>query len=145
MARTKQCSVCKEIKLLSKFYKRKTDTKDGYRMECKACSKAVATKYNNTPRGRRLKWKRELRYKYGISFEQYTEMLLEQRGICAICGKPETCMGNNGEVKTLSVDYDHVTNKVRGLLCDYCNKMLGFSEDNPDNLIKGAKYLEEYK
>lgn len=51
---------------------------------------------------------------YGITPEQYKKMLLLQRGLCAICGRPP-------KKKSLNIDHDHATNRVRGLLCFVCN------------------------
>ena len=72
---------------------------------------------------------------YGISVEDYERMLIEQDGGCYICGKkPE----NN---RALDIDHDHVTGKVRGLLCSNHNRALGLLNDNPDLLLKSVEYL----
>lgn len=73
--------------------------------------------------------------KRGINFtvEEFEAMLEEQGGVCAICGR-------DGE-RTLHVDHDHKTGKVRGLLCDNCNHGLGKLGDDPDQLEAGAHYL----
>jgi len=72
---------------------------------------------------------------YGITLEIYNQMLKAQGGVCAICHK-EDSKGNH-----LSVDHDHSTGKVRGLLCGRCNLALGgFSTQE---LLEGAlKYLK---
>ncbi len=51
-------------------------------------------------------------------------MLVAQGGVCAICGEPETLVQYD-RVVSLSVDHDHTTGRVRGLLCGYCNFQLG--------------------
>lgn len=56
--------------------------------------------------------------KFGITIEQYEEMLVRQDGGCAICGRPP------GRI-SLHVDHDHETNRVGGLLCFRCNNSLG--------------------
>lgn len=55
-----------------------------------------------------------LQRRYGISAKQYDELLTAQGGACAICRKPP-------KVRMLPVDHDHVTGRVRGLLCVSCN------------------------
>jgi len=75
---------------------------DGLSVRCKSC--------NN-------KKNREYQYRafYGISIEQYEEMLDKQNGLCAICKTPP-------QTKRLAVDHDHDTGEVRGLLCHRCNR-----------------------
>jgi len=58
-----------------------------------------------------------LRRKYGITPAQYDEMFARQGGVCAVCGRPPM-------TRRLAVDHDHVTKRVRGLLCFHCNKYL---------------------
>ena len=60
---------------------------------------------------------------------------------CAICGTDDP---NFGHVKTFSVDHDHETGKVRGLLCLHCNLGLGKFKDNSTNLRKAADYLDKH-
>jgi hypothetical protein len=59
--------------------------------------------------------------RFGLTLEDYNRMLEEQGGRCAICGREP-----NGQ--QLSVDHDHETNEVRGLLCQPCNLALGHLE-----------------
>jgi hypothetical protein len=79
-----------------------------------------------------------LKHRYGITLDVYKEMLEFQNGVCAICGKPETIKRKT----RLSVDHCHDTLKVRGLLCDQCNKGLGNFKHNKELLSKALKYLE---
>ena len=82
----------------------------------------------------------QLKRWYGITLEEYNALLDSQNGKCAICGidKP---MG----VGCFHVDHDHITNKVRGLLCQKCNMGIGALQDNPIILRKAAEYLEYTK
>jgi hypothetical protein len=80
--------------------------------------------------------------RYGITFEQYTKLSVTQNGVCAICRKPETWI-QKGTLSLLSVDHDHVTSKVRGLLCHSCNVGLGHFKDDALTLRAAASYLEE--
>lgn len=74
---------------------------------------------------------------WGISYDYYLEMLLEQGGVCAIC------FGLDKSNKNLSVDHDHSTGKVRGLLCGLCNSGLGMFKDNIDNIERAIEYLNK--
>ena len=74
--------------------------------------------------------------KYGISLEQYDEMLKAQQGVCAICAT--SCdTGMN-----LAVDHCHDTNKVRGLLCKNCNTAIGLLKENVENMNKAINYIK---
>jgi hypothetical protein len=81
---------------------------------------------------------------FGITAEDYKSMLQGQNGVCAICKKPETAT-RLGTIIKMPVDHCHKTGKVRGLLCDRCNKGLGQFLDDPDVLRSAAKYLESFK
>jgi hypothetical protein len=72
---------------------------------------------------------------YGISFAEYQRMLIAQRGVCAICEKPETKI-EKGTLRLLSVDHDHTTGAIRGLLCANCNLGLGYFRDSQGTLRK---------
>lgn len=84
-----------------------------------------------------------LRKKYGITQEEYDALLLAQGGCCAICRKPETVYTGRGKgvSNRLCVDHDHVTGKVRGLLCNACNTSLGKMNDDPTLLVQALTYL----
>jgi hypothetical protein len=79
-------------------------------------------------------WNRK--YLYGVMPKVYEQMLVEQRGVCAICG------GNRGKHE-LGVDHNHISGDVRGLLCKKCNLAVGYMDDNPEWLRSAANYLEE--
>ena len=84
--------------------------------------------------------------RFGITLEEYGDMLAEQNGVCAICKRPETDRSNRGyKVKTLSVDHTPGTKQVRALLCRRCNTVLGHAEDSPDLLRLMAAYVEKHK
>jgi hypothetical protein len=85
---------------------------------------------------------RNLKSMYGITFRQYSGMLVAQCGMCAICGAlPGADPDAHRKSSRLVVDHDHKTGRVRGLLCHRCNLMLGQSGDDPARLLDGAKYL----
>jgi hypothetical protein len=70
-------------------------------------------------------------------------MAEHQNNLCAICQQPETAT-LNGKIKRLAVDHDHTTNQTRELLCNNCNSMLGYYNDNPELLEKAANYLKKH-
>jgi len=70
--------------------------------------------------------------------EQYEALEAKQEGLCAVCGRPSM----RGEKRLrLSVDHDHVTGLVRGLVCNKCNLGLGYFCDDVDVLRAAAAYL----
>ena len=77
-----------------------------------------------------------LKKHYGISQEEFDSMSLAQNHCCKICKWPA------GENRALDVDHCHLTGKIRGLLCNKCNRGLGLFKDNPSLLISAASYLE---
>ncbi|HMD54364.1 MAG TPA: endonuclease domain-containing protein, partial [Phycisphaerae bacterium] len=87
---------------------------------------------------------KDLRKNFGITIDQYNEMLANQGGVCAICSQPERSMrGEN--VKLLAVDHCHSTGEIRQLLCSRCNPMLGYAGDSSDMLRKGADYIDKHQ
>lgn len=74
--------------------------------------------------------------RYGITLEDFKSMEEEQAGLCAICQRPPY-----GKKQVLCVDHCHETGKIRGLLCDDCNNLLGRAKDNPMILISSVVYL----
>ena len=107
----KQCSLCQETKSDDQFEKR--------RAVCKPC--------------RTLQKRVRL---YDIDIETYNNMFAEQRGCCAICGEHQSTFD-----KALAIDHDHVTGKVRGLLCILCNTALGKFKDDQNLLHSAIEYL----
>lgn len=72
---------------------------------------------------------------YGIGPDDYDAMYAAQDGRCAICRRA------TGKTRRLSVDHDHATGKVRGLLCRVCNDMLGHARDEPLFFMRAWLYL----
>jgi len=101
------------------------------------CNRA---KYNAlTPEEKRIRNRKQQLAIYGLTIEDYDAMLLEQQGVCAICSKAEAVSSKG----VLSVDHDHKSGKVRGLLCDTCNRGLGHFFDNTEYLTKAVLYLQK--
>jgi len=74
---------------------------------------------------------------YGLTPEQYGEMIRSQNGKCGVCAVPFT--------KTPHVDHDHSTGAVRELLCTGCNRGLGLFKDSPERMRAAIEYLEKHR
>ena len=112
--------------------------KDGstkYSSRCKPCQ-AKKKKETYSPEKKREK---DLRTKYGITLQEYDDMLVAQDYKCAACGTMNTTFSNG---KRFHVDHDHKTGEVRGLLCGHCNVTLGHIKDDLTTLRNLIKYLE---
>ena len=84
--------------------------------------------------------KHNLKHRYGITEEQYDQMLVEQKYKCKICRqKPDKSQTQPD--KPLYVDHCHQTKVIRGLLCHKCNVALGHMNDDPEQLERAANYL----
>lgn len=116
---TQICTRCKISKPLSEFNLHKD--RNYPRRDCKECQFAVA----------RSKFYKSL----GLTVEQVEKLRKEQNNKCAICGQQPS-------KKRLSVDHNHKTGEVRGLLCNNCNAGIGHFKDDPKLLKKAIKYLE---
>lgn len=78
--------------------------------------------------------------KYGLTEERYNKILQDQNFVCAICKKENSRKGHR-----LSVDHDHVTGKVRELLCHNCNLLLGIVQDSIRYLQALIEYLAKHR
>lgn len=141
---TKTCTGCKQTKPTTEF---STTGKGGkyLRSRCKPCNAEYARNWNNTNKERAVETKRrrELPLLYGITYEQYEDMHDAQQGVCALCGQKETSTHSTGTPFRLAVDHCHTTGRVRGLLCQNCNRAIGLLKDNPVLLRKAADYIEK--
>jgi len=144
----KLCPKCKKIKELDEFPKNPKMV-TGVGCHCSECSREMINGLYNTEEGKKKAKARynrirqrnnRLKQKYGITYDEYKEILNEQNGRCAICGRNEE---ENG--KELAVDHDHVTMKNRDLLCSSCNLVIGFFEKNNMDADKIKNYLNKHK
>jgi hypothetical protein len=79
-----------------------------------------------------------LKYQFGIDLIQYNQILTKQNFCCAIC------LRHQSQFKVaFSVDHCHGTDKIRGLLCDPCNRALGQFQDDSERLKRAAEYVKE--
>lgn len=90
--------------------------------------------------------KSNIKRKFKISVEQYEELFVKQKGVCAICKNPETDINYvNGRLQKLAIDHNHNTKVIRGLLCAKCNKGLGSFRDDINYLYSAIDYLKLYE
>ena len=120
---TKYCIDCKQIKLLYEF----GINAGGRKLAKPYCLKCARN--------------RQLQQLYGISGEDYEKLFKKQGGQCAICGTIDP----RGRQNVFVVDHDHKTGKVRGLLCDKCNRGLGMFSDDPKKTAAATIYLLKTK
>lgn len=134
----KQCTICKEYKDTTEFYKRKA-SKDGLSYRCKVCFAQWETEHREKfPEKYNIKVKRAS-ILYSCQRVGITPKFLEEYGdniewYCEICGKDI--------IDTLHMDHNHSTGKFRGLLCKKCNLGLGNFNDSPELLQKAIEYLK---
>ncbi len=91
-------------------------------------------------------WRRNQHYKntFGITLDEYNEILASQGGKCAVPGcERTTSHSSRKNSEALQVDHDHKTGKIRGLLCVPCNLAIGHLRDNPELIRAAAEYLEK--
>lgn len=154
---TKTCIKCKIEKELNHFSPHKR-YKHGVVNECKKCRVNITTDLNYKNKEKyleknrissakfrslnkdsyKLSVKMSTYKKLGITItkEEYLNLYEEQEGKCKICNMIPT-----GHKKSLCLDHDHITLKVRGLLCDNCNTALGKFKDNIHLLQNAINYL----
>lgn len=160
----KQCKSCLAIKVLTEFPTRLSYDKISRTpiAVCRDCNRARARRYGQQPKTKlkvkerisnnrdkvnqaRKAWREKnrerekanrRRLKYGITQQEFNNLLHNQNGLCAICNEQMPFE------KAICVDHDHTTGKVRGLLCYFCNLALGITKDRPRILRKAAEYLE---
>lgn len=128
------CTRCRQLKPAADFTKDRRRA-HGLALHCRPCRKLDHAERPEAEKGR------SLRRLYDLSREEYDRLFEDQGGVCAICRQPETRL-HRGRVRMLSVDHDHTTGRVRGLLCRNCNSAIGLLGDDPDLLRSALAYLE---
>lgn len=129
----KTCTKCKKSKPKSEFHK-DAQKSDGLRFWCKACAVENVKQHNKTnPKLTKHRHKvNDLKRYYGLSYQEYESMLLQQKGCCAICKLSSK----------LVVDHSHLTGQVRKLLCNRCNLVLGSVKEDVALLKDMIEYLQ---
>lgn len=134
---TNRCVLCSAVN-----HRRYMETPSG-----RIQQRAANVKYSHSEKGKLIKRKsterhkpiheaRRLQRKYGITKEQISTMLVEQNGECDIC---------HNHLISPRIDHSHRTGKIRGLLCDSCNKALGFLYDDLKVSRNLVAYLDKHQ
>ena len=141
----KHCKTCNTNKPLSAFGLlrgkprhiciecRKIESKQWYENN-KERKKELSKAYKHTKKDK------DLQKTYGISLEEYNRKMAQQNCRCKIC-----LTHQDNLKRAMCVDHDHETGKVRGLLCDTCNRSLGLLKDDINTLERALEYLKEHK
>lgn len=125
--------------------------------QCVICARQATSRFSKTQKGKtyRSSWRSQpqvrerenlasLRsgrhYRYGLSWEDFTKMLVACGCTCEGCGKQ---FAERDQREGACVDHDHLTGKIRGLLCHRCNRALGLLKDDAKVLRQLADYLEK--
>jgi Recombination endonuclease VII len=124
----------------------------GRQYNCRDCARAIARdrlrawRETMTPEERtRYNRNAALKSLYGLTLEAFESMLAAQGGVCAICGSPPGTNGGPGIGRSLSVDHDHATGRIRGLLCHHCNVAIGYFREDPALFDKARAYLLRFQ
>jgi hypothetical protein len=153
-SRVKLCSGCGETKLVNEFAKNCSKA-DGLQTVCKLCKKRydnewyknnhsaavqtrMAWKEKNRERERELSRRSYRKVKYGLTDEDY-QRLLNTHKCCVICEREF-----DNELRPV-IDHDHTSGKVRSLLCNSCNTLLGHARENEGVLLSAIEYLRKHQ
>lgn len=168
----KICTVCKiEYPTTLEFFHKDGRALSGLCSRCKKChSKSHKIYYTNnkekiktqrkkyykenmeTLKKRQKLWRQQnvtyrqnsqFKTHYNFTLEEYIKLLEIQKGLCSICKQIETAKHQSGTLRALSVDHNHKTKKIRGLLCNNCNRGLGYFKDDISVLEEAIKYLND--
>jgi hypothetical protein len=131
---SRKCNVCCETLPVTDFYVKidKTNKHCRFNSPCKSCA--------NIGRNKNYQKAYHRKIKYNLTQEEYDLKLKKQNYSCGICG-----LHQDDYHKSFSVDHNHSTGAVRGLLCNNCNSGIGFFMENLTVIKKAIKYLKEYK
>ena len=112
-----------------------------------ACPEQIAKESAYCPFHKRFKNGVDRFRNYGITADQFDAMVVDQHGCCAICKQLPSQRWHarsRGQYRSLHVDHDHITGRVRGLLCGFCNLTLGHLEKNAPHFSEMLSYIERH-
>lgn len=122
----------------TKEYKRKISLKCAQKPEQRARAKARYEKNKDTPEFKRKSYSSRIKRQFGISFDEFGDILISQCGTCGLC------QIQFEKEDIITVDHCHETGIVRGIVHRQCNSALGMFKDSYELLLKAVKYLEKF-
>lgn len=143
----KKCSICKEY-LDIKYFRKNTTLKCKLHSQCNSCECKGRNLHRKTfiRPGFTILKAEAIKASFNINIDQYIMMLELQNNKCAICNNPEeNICSRSKKIKFLSVDHNHETGEIRGLLCSKCNTGIGLLREDVDIFKNAIKYLSKYK
>lgn len=140
------CTKCQEFKSWSEYSHKSSKRYGRIQTElhkvkqpwCKPCG-ASLTKHYNSLLSFETKKDRYYKRTYGISLDEFNFRFEKQNGLCLICERELQMTHLSGD--SVVVDHCHINGHVRGLLCNECNRGLGYFKDNINSLSNAIKYL----
>jgi hypothetical protein len=134
-----RCRSCLEDRPLNQFRKRIVNGREYYRRECRVCELESQARWRQENRRHIARYSKRYRCKQrGITTEEYDRLVEQQNGLCAICGRP---LGERGQ----TIDHDHETGAVRGIVHSSCNLVIGNAGDDTRVLSGAIRYLARRK
>ena len=130
---TRSCKCCNKTLPVTDFHIKADKDPNNYRFNspCKKCANANRNVNHYKAYYRKIK--------YNLTDDEYNKKLKEQNYCCAICG-----IYKDVYKKDFSVDHNHLTGQIRGLLCTHCNSGIGFFKERTTSIKKAIEYLNKY-
>lgn len=134
------CSWCKQHKHVDDFH---IDSTNVYQRAyyCKECALSKGRDFHNKHKVNKVYKDKQrnswIKRAHKLTLKEYTEKLIAQDNMCAICGVKLLAYG-----QLTHLDHNHQTGKLRAFLCTNCNRGLGHFKDSPELLAKAKAYLE---
>lgn len=142
------CTVCSLFKPWAEYsekkakryrYKENAQVHQLKQPKCKACAVKETQAWYATNKD--VAKNTRLLSAYGMNLNEYKARIIAQDNSCPICNKQfsEGAFGPDSPV----VDHCHTNGHVRGIICNECNRGLGYFRDNKEALMNAAQYLVE--